>query len=1444
MATKVAELAVDITTNFAKVHEGLKEVSNSVNKAAEGMKGAFSEAGKSLLGFAAGAAGAASIIGGLKSALDFGDQLQTSNEKLGISVEKLQELSGIAVQNNTSIEALGKSFKFLGDSMLKAQTAGSEQNRLFAALGVATKDAAGNLRAVDEVTADTADALNQISNETVRTAAGVAIFGKSYLEIAAALRTFKESQEAARIIMEQFGTVTATVTKTADAFGDKLNLLGQGFKAATLVGITPGISALNSALEAITPTIAVVSKAFGDFFGWLGTQAAVWIINAENLLRKLGAAIGAVAASIATMSLGPLKELEKDIARLDVERVRDVAKALTAAKFPGLDEGDQVSRAAGALQRLEDRSKAVAAALGGVSKEFESAFGNMAKILQTAQERFDDYGKSITEQTSPSMKALISLLGSPEWAKFSKTQQDQLINMGLAADAIDHETAALKKLEEETKQYNDIVNRARDAQNTAVDQNAKAVDDFVEGLKKQNEEYEFQISLVGKTATEIEILTAKRNIDLKAAEAASRLNEQSSANDLAKIDAAKNLGKQNAENNARQLDFAKQQQAAFMEMYNSLTQAASDFIVDFVEHGSSAFKNLWESFKHWALEAIAKIAAQQIVMSIIPGIAPAAGIASGAAGGLGGLLNLFGGGGSGGLFGIVSKLFSPLESLFSGGGILGSIGTSFANLNVALTGGIGAIGGFGAGLTSLLPALGAIGGAIGLAVAAFNLIGKGGGPKEGGLGGSGLLTGGPGDYFAQEYTDAGNKAAQALTDSIAKSFDEAMKRLGGKGAGAFGFDLGFDTDPRGTAPSRSVGGVYQGGANIYKTRNENIGRTPEELQAALQQQAQQMLLAALQASDLPRYVAAIINSVDAASASSDQIASILATAEAIKNVADAFPALQTQLEGLDPDQIKAFIDALGGADQLGATFAYLQKNFTTTTDVVKETTDKLTADFDALGLAVPKSHQGFLDLLSSFDLTTEAGRELYASVAALAPEFVAVAGSADEAAKKLQDAGEFFKQNFYSDAEKNAASIAEATRELDAAQAQLGITIPRTAEAFRALIEGINRTTPAGEALYNALIVLAPQLLAVSGGIKAVAAAAAAAIPIIHEMSTVFGDIQPGSPPKIKKWIERLRDLAKEAGGDLGDQLSFMVDAIGKEIDDVKAQMADALKRGDLWTYDALRELITSLQNSNNAITGELAEFITLSAKYDAAKAEQLINLEKWYKDQQKIYGGDAVLLDALAKIFARKWDEIIKGTSDGVDGTQSELDRLRKSIADYLKSLQVSDLSPLTPAQKLAEAQKQYEEALAKAAKGDPQALADITKFADAYLKQARDFYASSPLYADIFKQITEALAALAGTTTDGSALDRLRHPPGPGPHGDGLTNSNWDALTSALPPPGGRLASADDLKRATDSLGKLIADALAAVADAATEDATTVVDQLKSTAVTIVDGLGGNLK
>lgn len=1697
MTTAAATLSVDISANLAKLYDGLTQATKAVNNSATAMTEAFRGVGKSLLELAAGVASVGAVMEGIKSALNFGDELQTMSERLGIGVEKLQELSAIAVQSNTSLEGFSKAIKFLSTSLVQAQDAGSVPQRLFKALGVEAKDAAGNIRSTSEVLPELAEALNNIGNETLRTAAGVKIFGRGYLEIAASLATYKESQEEARKVMEQFGTVTATATKAADALHDRFKLLDEGFKASALTGLAPGFAALNSALISLTPLIATLSKAFGDFFGWLGGVAAETLVRFAGVFKILGETIAAVFAAIATRSTAPLLELQGNINKIKADTLAAIGELRAAAKFPGLDNSDQVSRAAAASDRFANRSqvnaKAVADALGKQDKSLHDSSGALdayAKALAASEKTLAEAAASIVaagikEQENDLERSYqrgllqfneyysqkIALQRAAQANQEALLQQDIKVQGDLVSSLVDnfnslyndksrfdsqdkqdeYDKRLLKVLGDLDVAYANYV-KAQAALNVAQLKGTEIGKGYLEELIKAN-----QGVLVGVKALETSIAAAEREN-----EAIGLTKDQVILLNVARIQNIRNMQAQagasqdvldalDAEiEKTRELatvaaqGIAKQQWVqGWSDLFRSAADEGAKFIEDFAQHGSSAFKNLWNDFKTWALEAIAKIAAQQIVLSIVgsinPGLGGIAGNAlQGSGGPIGSILSSLGGGGPGGLL-------SGLQSVFTNGfggisnsisnGFTTAIGSIFGGSTAGLAAAPGALeaGGLAAGLESgltaagtaaetaalslstLVPVIGTIA-IAGYALYTF-LQSKKGGPKVGGEGGANTLAGASLGFFPGETTAEGNKTAEQLATAAFTTYSDTLLKLGGKNAAGTGFYFGFDTDPKGTAASRALSEVQIAGNTIFKNINASIGRSPEELQAALQTEANRAVLGALQNSDLPKAVTNVLNSVVAATASDTDISAVEALAEGVKSVLDtlkntmptkfaainaaieninftgiankmqavfsaAFGAIDPALQGLidnfkgtdtevaafgstlltiydttnkiaalkfptadeatgfitkiadtiksgyvpgaglsstighitaqgetttpagtsttssaveaavadyqkavlavldgtqetadkvlvfvqtilafgdaingvgadlhnlDPKYITAFIDALGGAQAAAAAFTYLQANFTTAADKTAKANADLTKSFADLGLTLPSSHQAFLDLLNSFDLTTDAGRALYASVIALAPAFVAIAGTADQAAKAIQDAAGFFAQNFYSETEKNTAKITAEIAQLDAVQAALGVTIPHTVDGFRALIESLDRTAPAGEALYEALIVLAPAILDVSKGVAGLASSAtSAATAIAAAAETIFGSVSGDASDAAAAYVEKVKALADQIpNAGFGDKLTFEIDLINKQI-------KDALKKADdpsldQATRNAYALLAARLGYTNNQMINELARFTVLSAQYSAATAEQLVNLEDWYDQQKKLFNGDAETLAALDIVFKQKWDAIIKGISDGVGGSIDELAKLRKSIADYLKGLFISELSPLTPAQKLAEAQKQYQEELAKAAKGDPTALADITKFADEYLKAARDFYASGSQYTDIFKAITDALAKLAGDAYDGAGNGHggFDFKGGTGA-GGGTTSASAlnDALFHSLPGQGQQLASAADIAAATKALSKVINDAIGALAESNTQDAHHVSSQVNRLGPAIIDGMGRNLK
>ena len=105
--------------------------------------------------------------------------------------------------------------------------------------------------------------------------------------------------------------------------------------------------------------------------------------------------------------------------------------------------------------------------------------------------------------------------------------------------------------------------------------------------------------------------------------------------------------------------------------------------------------------------------------------------------------------------------------------------------------------------------------------------------------------------------------------------------------------------------------------------------------------------------------------------------------------------------------------------------------------------------------------------------------------------------------------------------------------------------------------------------------------------------------------------------------------------------------------------------------------------------------------------------------------------------------DIVIARQQKEVDAAKSLLS-FSQSLKAYVDGLKIGNISPLTTAEKLAEAGKQYNETLAKAKGGDVTAQGGLQKAADAYLNLARTYYASSSEYTAIFNSVTGALSGL----------------------------------------------------------------------------------------------------
>lgn len=397
------------------------------------------------------------------------------------------------------------------------------------------------------------------------------------------------------------------------------------------------------------------------------------------------------------------------------------------------------------------------------------------------------------------------------------------------------------------------------------DKRNQAVEDGVRSLRERVEQMELENSLLGLSNAD-----RARAIALHRLEALGIDTTTESAQRLV--------------DRYRDAILAQEQLRNTIAVWDEISSAAGRFFSDLIFNGRSAFDNLKTALKSFAAELVAVFAKRWVLQTVASATGSTALSAAAGQVGQGSLAGTIGNallGGSGIGLATGAEFLAGMTGTFMGptaAGSAASMGASFA-----------------AFMTN--PATLAVLAAVVIAVAVMS---RRGGPKEGGSAfgtfdenGNFVPGFAPGTQNGRFYTPSGADSAMvAMTEGIGTAFAETLARLGGTGNG-FGFGFGFDRDPRGTANSRVSGVVTNSsGQTILEVINREAGRSEEDLQQALELLGRQSLLAALQNSELPQAVLAILRTVDAASAAAEDV-------DAVLQLADAFVQFTNSLQDID-----------------------------------------------------------------------------------------------------------------------------------------------------------------------------------------------------------------------------------------------------------------------------------------------------------------------------------------------------------------------------------------------------------------------------------------------------------------------------------------------------------------------------------------------------------------
>jgi tape measure domain-containing protein len=167
------------------------------------------------------------------------------------------------------------------------------------------------------------------------------------------------------------------------------------------------------------------------------------------------------------------------------------------------------------------------------------------------------------------------------------------------------------------------------------------------------------------------------------------------------------------------------------------------------------------------------------------------------------------------------------------------------------------------------------------------------------------------------------------------------------------------------------------------------------------------------------------------------------------------------------------------------------------------------------------------------------------------------------------------------------------------------------------------------------------------------------------------------------------------------------------------------------------------------------AEQKALNQRFDAEQKR----LNKQFDAEQKALNKQ---FDQEQKALQKAHDVQMKALTDELDAANKLRDAIR-NIQDYVRGMALGGNSPLSPEQRLAEAQRQYQDLLLKAQGGDAEAMGKLTGASDAYLEATKAYYGSGTQYANTFDAVKNAMSAIGGMSAPDpdsiqSRIDELR--------------------------------------------------------------------------------------
>ena len=861
MFSGIARLQQDMNAHTQTVGRAMKNIESSVAMAKQAL---------GALGIGIGLIGFGRMI---KGALDAQDELAKLSQKINVSVEMLagyQHAAGLAGVSN---EALTKGFKTLSSQMFDSSMGLLESQRNFKLLGIEVKNTDGTLRNTEDVMIDVADRFAKMQDGATKSALAVKLFGKAGLDMIPMLNQGSAALAAQVAEGQRLNPVTAESARQAELFNDNMLRLG---KSISTVGISILIDLLPH-LSTLSDEMVRARNEGAGFWATMfeGAKSAMQSVMGWTAAGDLKAKTDEIAQAYQTLKemqegrFGPnnlpmapamIDQMKDRIALLVVERTKmlDIIAAVKSLETPKAQTRSAPS--------IPETAKAVA--------DLDATYRGLLKSLEE---------KLNLEKESTEVEKLMFALDHLRADLYAKLTIAELVNLEAIAHGVDIKVAAKKAIEDETKalvDYATWLEKVKGELAAAIGEEDKKRGQAIRTMGDQITRMEEENKLIGLTNVEREIAIKLLDLEAQGVEKGSLAYETAATRLRAAMLAGAEL---------------RNAQEAQVEMWKSVESAGHQAFLSIFDTSKSVLERIRDmlkthlidilyqmTVKKWMFNFVANVSGAGVAQSVFPGM-------TSAGGGLGGIGNIASFGSNVMGMGGISSGYGA----FATSGIGQSIGLSTATAagyaapvyeaGALVSAGSGTAAG---GLTAAGSSIGMAIPYVAAAVAAYMIISgyldkpetvQGSGDAR--INPDGTIGGGVGQLHGG-YNPA---AVMGAASQAVQNFGNTVEALGGTITQSFGLGIG------------------QGGGGEYNVVADINGRQLADQagldSAGMQLAATRAILVGLQeAADFPDFIKKIFESINAATASGEQINATIAFAGAVKTLRDQLVETRTPTE--------------------------------------------------------------------------------------------------------------------------------------------------------------------------------------------------------------------------------------------------------------------------------------------------------------------------------------------------------------------------------------------------------------------------------------------------------------------------------------------------------------------------------------------------------------------